>query len=319
MLNRALLSCNLRLQTDAVVYMQGICATVIKKVCRQLGIDKWPFKGNKITLRKQGLCHGRKKSDREQLSDSEAHSPRTPGLAQHSPAAPRRALSNPYHGSHQDHNYMEQTEIRLGQTSQNTSTMRRPSCGVKPARGAGSGFEDGMQGGQGVRRGAGGLEMRMAAAMGAGPGGSSFMQHNGMVERSMLDWRASAGGAAMFGWESRALLPGVTPSRQPRHLQMHQQVLPAPRSLSPTVAEHMPRSFAGEAVLGDRDRARKFSPGSDCDVKKEVSSGLDEDEDEGFDLSWLVPAADHSRSLQDMDAELSLLERFRGPLQYADN
>jgi hypothetical protein len=87
----------------------------------------------------------------------------------------------------------------------------------------------------------------------------------------------------------------------------------------------MPRSFAGEAVLGDGDRGfstqrGKFSPGSDSDVKKEgSSSGLDEDEDEGFDLSWLVPAADHSRSLQDMDAELSLLERFRGPMQYADN
>eukprot|EP00960_Hanusia_phi_P052627 761552-Hanusia_phi.AAC.4 len=33
----------------------GVCATVIKKVCRQLGIAKWPFKGNKIVLRKQGL------------------------------------------------------------------------------------------------------------------------------------------------------------------------------------------------------------------------------------------------------------------------
>mmetsp|Transcript_44760 Transcript_44760/g.68481 ORF Transcript_44760/g.68481 Transcript_44760/m.68481 type:complete len:429 (-) Transcript_44760:311-1597(-) len=33
----------------------GICATVIKKVCRQLGIDKWPYKGNKIDLRKRGL------------------------------------------------------------------------------------------------------------------------------------------------------------------------------------------------------------------------------------------------------------------------
>eukprot|EP00287_Rhodomonas_sp_CCMP768_P003508 CAMPEP_0196733534 /NCGR_PEP_ID=MMETSP1091-20130531/12541_1 /TAXON_ID=302021 /ORGANISM="Rhodomonas sp., Strain CCMP768" /LENGTH=431 /DNA_ID=CAMNT_0042076911 /DNA_START=137 /DNA_END=1435 /DNA_ORIENTATION=+ len=33
----------------------GICATVIKKVCRQLGIEKWPYKGNKIDLRKRGL------------------------------------------------------------------------------------------------------------------------------------------------------------------------------------------------------------------------------------------------------------------------
>jgi len=28
---------------------------VIKRVCRQLGIDKWPYKGNKIDLRKRGL------------------------------------------------------------------------------------------------------------------------------------------------------------------------------------------------------------------------------------------------------------------------
>jgi len=26
---------------------QGICATALKKVCRKLGIEKWPYKDNK--------------------------------------------------------------------------------------------------------------------------------------------------------------------------------------------------------------------------------------------------------------------------------
>ena len=48
---------------------------MIKKVCRQLGIDKWPFKGNKITLRKQGLCHSRKKAGLAQSPDAEMPRP----------------------------------------------------------------------------------------------------------------------------------------------------------------------------------------------------------------------------------------------------
>lgn len=52
---------------------------MIKKVCRQLGIDKWPFKGNKITLRKQGLCHSRKKAGRAQSPDAEMPRPSESG------------------------------------------------------------------------------------------------------------------------------------------------------------------------------------------------------------------------------------------------
>lgn len=34
----------------AISFPQGICATALKKVCRKLGIEKWPYKDNKPVM-----------------------------------------------------------------------------------------------------------------------------------------------------------------------------------------------------------------------------------------------------------------------------
>eukprot|EP00286_Rhodomonas_abbreviata_P028815 CAMPEP_0181310438 /NCGR_PEP_ID=MMETSP1101-20121128/12586_1 /TAXON_ID=46948 /ORGANISM="Rhodomonas abbreviata, Strain Caron Lab Isolate" /LENGTH=409 /DNA_ID=CAMNT_0023417067 /DNA_START=35 /DNA_END=1264 /DNA_ORIENTATION=- len=74
-ITRAVLEKYFDMPQQLVCKKMGICATVIKKVCRQLGIDKWPYKGNKIDLRKRGLGPaGRKESvdDMSQTSPSTA-------------------------------------------------------------------------------------------------------------------------------------------------------------------------------------------------------------------------------------------------------
>ena len=70
----------------------------------------------------------------------------------------------------------------------------------------------------------------------------------------------------------------------------------------------------------------KLSPDSEqSDSKKDMAlpMGL-EDDDQGFDLSWLVPCdpppsrlqqLHDMRGLTDMDSDL--LQHFRGPVQYA--
>ena len=42
------------LLTTATGRFQGLCATVLKKVCRQLGVFKWPYKETKLIARRQG-------------------------------------------------------------------------------------------------------------------------------------------------------------------------------------------------------------------------------------------------------------------------
>jgi len=72
-ITRQVLESHFNMPQQQVCKKLGICATVIKKVCRQLGIEKWPFKGNKIILRKQGLAPP-KKSDNEAPALSSAPS-----------------------------------------------------------------------------------------------------------------------------------------------------------------------------------------------------------------------------------------------------
>jgi hypothetical protein len=46
--------CRLGLTVCCGVASQGLCATVLKKVCRQLGVFKWPYKETKLIARRQG-------------------------------------------------------------------------------------------------------------------------------------------------------------------------------------------------------------------------------------------------------------------------
>lgn len=314
---------------------QGICATVIKKVCRQLGIDKWPFKGNKITLRKQGVCHGRKKAERNETPEKQAPSSDSSDAHSQSPALPRPAPSVPYQRSpsHSGHSHMmEQRGMRTAPAQPSSFRQMPPSSDQKPAAAravAQHCYEEPMQ----PRRAGLPLEFRLHAPVGARGVGASSSMHASFMERSMVEmerWRMGGGGHNMgggpdgvFGWESRALLPGG--NRSPHHHHHTHAARSAPRCMSPGALDGAAaRSSFGSAVAADMEIFRfegggesqsKFSPQSDADVKKETSAGLDDD-DQGFDLSWLVPS-DQVRALPDMDADL--LERFRTPFQYAEN
>ena len=319
---------------------QGICATVIKKVCRQLGIEKWPFKGNKITLRKQGICHGRKKAERAEAAVGDAGGEEDSAeVSGHIPAA-RHAASMAYHspGPHAHHVIPDHGRAQMPKPQAlrhmghlSASAYGQTHVGAaerKPMRALMRGLDEGGP----ARRGQGNLDLCMPQGLlGAGaamPGSGATALHptplqGALVERSLQDWRMSnAGGGpggGVFGWEARAVLPGM---HDARHTAQH---MLAPRPLTRCIS---PAGDAGhELAVSGRDmegqREGKYSPSSEqSDSKKDMSMVL-EDDDHGFDLSWLVPSdppqsripLHDMRGLQDIDADM--LERFRGPLQYA--
>jgi len=86
-ITRQVLESHFNMPQQQVCKKLGICATVIKKVCRQLGIEKWPFKGNKIILRKQGLAPP-KKNDKDVPAD-------TPAIPSQQPSSVASPLAGP--------------------------------------------------------------------------------------------------------------------------------------------------------------------------------------------------------------------------------
>jgi len=342
-LNARLLLCASCATVDWSSRPQGICATVIKKVCRQLGIEKWPFKGNKITLRKQGICHSRKKTDRGEPAGSEVgRSPDSPEVPGHLTAARTSGALSFHAAGGNAHQALQPGTLHLSKTQPvafrgaGESAVFRPALGQaferRPVRNPIRGFEDLGP----ARRGQPSLDVGprqpILAGVGSGLlGGSSgiSLQQNSLMDRPALDWRnfnlggfgvGGGGGQGLgggaFGWEARAILPGSHDARTAL-----QNLMPASRlvtrSLSP--GAEAPTELGRDI---DAPRGGKFSPGSDVDSKKDLSMGLDDD-DQGFDLSWLVPSDppqsrlpfQDMRGLSDMDADM--LERFRGPYHYA--
>ena len=239
---------------DPPMCLQGICATVIKKVCRQLGIDKWPFKRNKITLRKQGLCPSRKKGGRAQSPETEAPRPSESGEGmrtgmQHAP----RAFQSLQQESAMGRAFMDQAQAQArGQQAQAQAQalmrLQQPPAAAyrQPEKKASAvDFEEQLQREMQMRRGGSGLDLRLpggrAGGMG-GPGGG--LTHPGLLERAAMlhgagDWRMgsmSAPPASVFSWESRAVVPGAAqirgllPGVPPQRDQQFAHHAPAGRS-----------------------------------------------------------------------------------------
>ena len=214
---------------------------MIKKVCRQLGIDKWPFKGNKITLRKQGVCHGRKKGERNEAT-SRRHGERgcSPGGPGHSSAA-HRTLSEPLQSANPVHAIaIEPIGMPTGLAQANefrtTRTVERPANG--PSSKSDS-FQPTTHEAQASR------DMLFMGTDTFVPSASRApacaLLHPSMIERSLLEmerWRigtntvgASAGGVSgAYAWESSVVLPGVDCSQH--HLRQPQQQQQKQRSAS---------------------------------------------------------------------------------------
>jgi len=297
--------------THALCALQGICATVIKKVCRQLGIDKWPFKGNKITLRKQGLGHGRNKSeidksDRDcsdgELDDENPGSPDTSETAPLSiPAPPPAPATATYQVCQQSHqSSMQQDAFRQLSAAETTRQAAHIEQAMQARRAPESNY-------------------RQLPANTLGSGHvrthSVLMDRVLEVDRAMGEWRMGDAGG-VFGWESRALFPGIQCARQKQlhgyqHQQQHHHSVGATQNAHRKMSQGPAQHF-GQGAEGHN----KFSPGSEVEVKTEMSEEHD-NEDHGFDLSWLVPS-EHSRGL-DMDSDLLSATRFQSPFHYAEN
>ena len=182
--------------------MQGICATVIKKVCRQLGIEKWPFKGNKITLRKQGICHNRKKADRPEPASGEAGRlsdlPEVPGHLTGARAG--GALS--FQAAGQITNQMLQPgTLHLSKAQPvpfretgHTATFRAApghASERRPVRNLIRGFEDPLPARRVQPSLDFGAQQNLAGVSGGLSGGSSgiSLQQGSLMDRSVLAWR----------------------------------------------------------------------------------------------------------------------------------
>ncbi|EKX45603.1 hypothetical protein GUITHDRAFT_108477 [Guillardia theta CCMP2712] len=98
---REVLESHFNMPLLAVCKKLGLCATVLKKVCRQLGVHKWPYKETKLTARRQGrlLSNGMIASSPVDRPKEEAEKAITPKKEEHAPAvgsaAVRKELYSP--------------------------------------------------------------------------------------------------------------------------------------------------------------------------------------------------------------------------------
>ena len=69
--------------SDATCFVQGICATAIKKVCRKLGILKWPFRDRHLHARIEHSDHPSYPQSSADDSSAEANEPASPHSQPH--------------------------------------------------------------------------------------------------------------------------------------------------------------------------------------------------------------------------------------------
>lgn len=322
--------------------VQGICATVIKKACRQLGIDKWPFKGNKITLRKQGVCHdGKRARGREECEDE---SPAV-SIAFGAPAAHHAAASQLHASGASGHlAMMGQGSVQLAQGQ--PGLMRQLVSQVPLGRrGVEETFPSLL-----ARSQPGGIE----PSLGSGPlcrgprmdglapdGGhmrSSLLLTQDLPERAgAVDWRM---GAHVYGWESRAFVPGVAAARQQQppteEGPVSADTVLAVQGVPPTAwmssqepgfklrPQEQRQLESSPPLASQGGDGAKFAPATGprpagprlTDSGLAASTGVeDEEEDPGLDLSWLVPSEPCRSSLYDA-IDNDLMERFRTPFYH---
>ena len=296
--------------------VQGICATVIKKACRQLGIDKWPFKGNKITLRKQGVCHdGKRARGREECEDESPAVSIAFGApaAHHAAAAQLHAAGAPGHLAMMGQGSVHLAQGQPGLMRQLVSQVPLGRRGVEEtfpsllARSQPSGIEPSLASGPLCRR------PRMdGLAPDGGHMSSSLLLTQDLPERAgAVDWRM---GAHVYGWESRAFVPGVAAARQ-QQPPTEQGPVPADAVLvlesSPPIASQGGDDAKFAPAKGPRPAGPRLT-----DSGLAASTGVeDEEEDPGLDLSWLVPSEPCRSSLYDA-IDNDLMERFRTPFYH---
>ena len=296
--------------------VQGICATVIKKACRQLGIDKWPFKGNKITLRKQGVCHdGKRARGREECEDESPAVSIAFGApaAHHAAASQLHAAGAPGHLAMMGQGSVQLAQGQPGLMRQLVSQVPLGRRGVEEtfpsllARSQPSGIEPSLASGPLCRR------PRMdGLAPDGGHMSSSLLLTQDLPERAgAVDWRM---GAHVYGWESRAFVPGVAAARQ-QQPPTEQGPVPADAVLvlesSPPIASQGGDDAKFAPAKGPRPAGPRLT-----DSGLAASTGVeDEEEDPGLDLSWLVPSEPCRSSLYDA-IDNDLMERFRTPFYH---
>ena len=296
--------------------VQGICATVIKKACRQLGIDKWPFKGNKITLRKQGVCHdGKRARGREECEDESPAVSIAFGApaAHHAAASQLHAAGAPGHLAMMGQGSVHLAQGQPGLMRQVVSQVPLGRRGVEEtfpsllARSQPSGIEPSLASGPLCRR------PRMdGLAPDGGHMSSSLLLTQDLPERAgAVDWRM---GAHVYGWESRAFVPGVAAARQ-QQPPTEQGPVPADAVLvlesSPPIASQGGDDAKFAPAKGPRPAGPRLT-----DSGLAASTGVeDEEEDPGLDLSWLVPSEPCRSSLYDA-IDNDLMERFRTPFYH---
>ena len=296
--------------------VQGICATVIKKACRQLGIDKWPFKGNKITLRKQGVCHdGKRARGREECEDESPAVSIAFGApaAHHAAASQLHAAGAPGHLAMMGQGSVHLAQGQPGLMRQLVSQVPLGRRGVEEtfpsllARSQPSGIEPSLASGPLCRR------PRMdGLAPDGGHMSSSLLLTQDLPERAgAVDWRM---GAHVYGWESRAFVPGVAAARQQQ----------PPTEQGPVSADAVLVLESSPPIASQGGDDAKFAPAKGprpagprlTDSGLAASTGVeDEEEDPGLDLSWLVPSEPCRSSLYDA-IDNDLMERFRTPFYH---
>ena len=287
-------------RANLIVSVQGICATVIKKACRQLGIDKWPFKGNKITLRKQGVCHdGKRARGREECEDESPAVSIAFGApaAHHAAASQLHAAGAPGHLAMMGQGSVHLAQGQPGLMRQLVSQVPLGRRGVEEtfpsllARSQPSGIEPSLASGPLCRR------PRMdGLAPDGGHMSSSLLLTQDLPERAgAVDWRM---GAHVYGWESRAFVPGVAAARQQQ----------PPTEQGPVSADAVLVLESSPPIASQGGDDAKFAPAKGprpagprlTDSGLAASTGVeDEEEDPGLDLSWLVPSEPCRSSLYD--------------------
>ena len=303
-------------RANLIVSVQGICATVIKKACRQLGIDKWPFKGNKITLRKQGVCHdGKRARGREECEDESPAVSIAFGApaAHHAAASQLHAAGAPGHLAMMGQGSVHLAQGQPGLMRQLVSQVPLGRRGVEEtfpsllARSQPSGIEPSLAPGPLCRR------PRMdGLAPDGGHMSSSLLLTQDLPERAgAVDWRL---GAHVYGWESRAFVPGVAAARQQQ----------PPTEQGPVSADAVLVLESSPPIASQGCDDAKFAPAKGprpagprlTDSGLAASTGVeDEEEDPGLDLSWLVPSEPCRSSLYDA-IDNDLMERFRTPFYH---
>ena len=141
---------------------------------------------------------------------------------------------------------------------------------------------------------------------------SSLLLPQDLPERAgAVDWRM---GAHVYGWESRAFVPGVAAARQQQ----------PPTEQGPVSADAVLVLESSPPIASQGGDDAKFAPAKGprpagprlTDSGLAASTGVeDEEEDPGLDLSWLVPSEPCRSSLYDA-IDNDLMERFRTPFYH---